>query len=326
MISIRPAFLAFAAFLALAGLSRADDVKLTDDGKKVIVEIGGKPFTEYRYVAEQGLPWAKPYFWPVKAADGVEVTSDQARTNAKEHPHHRSLWVAQGAANGLDHWAHAKAGATQPEQRHVKFEKVAGDSIVEQLTWDGPDGKPMMTEQRTWKFIAYPDGARGVDLTSIYTPTTGAVVFGDTKEAGLCSVRLNKAISDTCIITQSTGVKSTKNADKAKKEAGDENLVWGKKADWCDISGKIDGKDYGAVVFDHPTNPRHPTNWHVRRYGLLSPNPFGLHDFEPKTTEKGAGDFKMEAGKPVTFRYRVVIHMGDVETAKLKDKYTEYVK
>jgi hypothetical protein len=319
--------LACAAILALAGVSRAaDDVKLTDDGKKVSVEIGGKPFTEYRYTAEKDLPWAKPYFYPVKASDGVEVTSDQARFNPKEHPHHRSLWVAQGAVNGLDHWAHAKAGATQPEQRHVKFEKVEGDSIVEDLTWDGPDGKPMMTEKRAWKFIAFPDGARGVDLTSVFTPTTGPVVFGDTKEAGLCSVRTVKAISDTCTITQSTGVTSTKNADKAKKEAGDENLVWGKKADWCDISGKIDGKDYGACVFDHPSNPRHPTNWHVRRYGLLSPNPFGLHDFEPKTTEKGAGDFKMEPGKPVTFKYRVIIHTGNAEAAKLKEKYAEYAK
>jgi len=322
---------ACAALLAFAGVSRAaDDVKLADDGKKVTVEVGGKPFTEYRYTAEKDLPWAKPYFYPVKASDGVEVTSDQARAksaNPKEdHPHHRSLWVAQGAVNGLDHWAHAAAGKTQPEQRHVKFEKVEGDTIVEDLTWDGPDGKPMLNEVRTWKFIAYPDGARGVDLTSVYTPTTGPVVFGDTKEAGLCSVRTVKAIADTCTITESTGAISTKNADKAKKESGDESKVWGKKADWCDISGKIDGKDYGACVFDHPNNPRHPTNWHVRRYGLLSPNPFGLHDFEPKTTEKGAGDFKMEPGKPVTFKYRVIIHTGNADAAKLKEKYAEYSK
>lgn len=324
---------ALVALFACAGLVHAADsaVKLTDANGKVTVEIGGKPFTEYHYAKEKeekGLVWAKPYFYPVKAADGADITSDQSRAKLadpkQDHPHHRSIWVAQGAVNGIDHWAYAKAGSPQPEQRHVKFEKLEGDTMVERLAWDGPDGKPMLDEQRTWRFIAYPDGGRGIDLTCVFTPTTGPVVFGDTKESGLCSVRLNKAIADSSVITMSTGVKSVKEANKAKKEPGDENLVWGKKAAWCDESGKIDGKDYGACVFDHPTNPRYPTNWHVRRYGLLSPNPFGLHDFEPKTTEKGAGDFKMEQGKPVTFKYRVVIHTGDADAAKLTEKYTEY--
>lgn len=108
---------------ALAGSTRAADagggggaaqeaVKLTQQDGKVLVEVGGKPFTEYRFdksSEEKGLPWARPYFYPVRAADGTEVTSDQARSNPKEHPHHRSLWVAQGLVNGmLDHWTHAK--------------------------------------------------------------------------------------------------------------------------------------------------------------------------------------------------------------------------
>lgn len=306
-------------------------VKLTQAEGKVVVEVGGKPFTEYRYTpeadkGEKGLPWARPYFYPVLASDGTEVTSDQSRTNPKEHPHHRSLWVAQGLVNGmLDHWTHAKAGATQPEQRHVKFDKVDGDTIVEELTWDGKDGKPMLAETRTWRFLAYPDGGRGIDLTSVYTPVGGPVTFGDTKEAGLCSVRFVKSIADTSVITLSTGVRSTKDAVKSKKEPGDENLVWGKAADWCDLSGKVDGKDYGVAVFDHPKNPRHPGNWHVRRYGLLAANAFGLHDFDPKKyPEKTAGDLTLEPGKPTTFKYRVVVHAGDAEAAKLKEKYAEY--
>jgi hypothetical protein len=306
-------------------------VELKQGEGKIIVNVGGsaEPFTEYRYAKEEGLPWARPYFYPVRAPDGTEVTSDQARFNPKEHPHHRSLWVAQGAVNGLDHWGFAKAGATQPEQRHVKFDKVEGDTIVEELTWDGPDGKPMLAETRTMRFFA--DGAaapysgRGIDFTSVYTAVNGPVTFGDTKEAGLVSVRLNKAISDTCVITESTGAKSVKEANKAKKDPGDENTVWGKKADWCDLSGKIDGKDYGVAVFDDPQNPLHPTNWHVRRYGLLAANPFGLHDFDPKNTAKGAGDFKIEPGKPATFKYRVLVHAGDAESVKLAERYASYI-
>ena len=55
-------------------------------------------------------------------------------------------WRTSASVNGVDHWAFAKPGQTQPEQRHVKFEKLEGDTMVERLTWDGPDGKPMLDE------------------------------------------------------------------------------------------------------------------------------------------------------------------------------------
>lgn len=304
----------------------AAEVKLTQQDGKILVEIGGKPFTEYRFQREKDLPWARPYFYPVRAPDGVEISSDQSRTNPKEHPHHRSLWVSQGAVNGVDHWAHPNKPATpdvkpadvrQPEQKHLKFETVAGDTIVEHLAWEDKEGKPMLLETRTWKFFAFPDGAYGIDQTSVFTAPEIPVTFGETKEAGLASVRLNKAISDTSVITQE------KVTSKDKKT---ENTVWGKKSPWCDLSGKIDGKDYGAAILDHPSNPRHPSNWHVRHYGLLSANVFGLHDFDKTANAKGSGDFKIEPGKPVTFKYRYVIHTGDAAAAKLPEKFAEFAK
>ena len=309
---------------AAGSAAAAEPVKLTQQEGKVVVEVGGKPFTEYRFAKEEGKPWARPFFYPVLASDGTPVTSDQVVTNPKEHPHHRSIWVSQGAVNGLDHWAHAKPGATQPEQRHVKFDKVEGDTIVQQLTWDGPDGKPMLAEQRTWRFAALPDGGRTIDLTSVYTPTAGPVTFGETKEGGLCAVRVAAEMSKNPTITLASGAKSVQNADKAKKVATDEANVWGKKAAWCDISGQIGGKTYGIAVLDHPENPRHPSNWHVRRYGLIGANVFGLHDFDKQAYPKGSGDFKVEAGKPVTFKYRIVIHTGDAAAAKLDQQFAEF--
>ena len=57
-------------------------------------------------------------------------------------------------------------------------------------------------------------------------------------------------------------------------------------------------------------NPRHPTWWHVRDYGLFAANPFGQHDFE-KLPDKTAGNLMVPAGKSVTFRYRFYLHEGD---------------
>jgi hypothetical protein len=81
----------------------------------------------------------------------------------------------------------------------------------------------------------------------------------------------------------------------------------------------------GFAIMDHPTNPRHPTWWHVRDYGLFAANPFGQHEFEG-LKDKHAGDLKIPAGQSVTFRYRVIIHEGDEKTAEIARRYAEYAK
>jgi hypothetical protein len=180
----------------------------------------------------------------------------------------------------------------------------------------------MMKEKRTVRFFAFPDGNRGVDITSVYSAVDKPAKFGDTKEAGLCSVRLAPSISADPVITLSTGATSTQNADKAKKQAGDENNVWGKAADWCDESGKIDGKPYGVAVLNHPSNPL-PAKWHVRRYGLIGANNVGASEFDKKDPNVYT-PFTIEPGKPATFRYRVVVHEGDAKAADLAEKYKAF--
>lgn len=287
-------------------------VRLIQEEKVIKVELDGKPFTTYWFADGNGAPFVRPFFFPVLAPDGTEVTSDQSQTKG-DHPHHRSLWVSHGEINGADHWS-LKDGANSPKQRHVRFSRVGGDTIEEQLVWEGKDGQPMLSENRTWRFFVFADGARGIDLTSVYQPLVDKATFGDTKESGLIAVRVVKAISDTATLTQSTG------ATDARPSKNEPN-TWGKKAAWCDISGKIGDKSYGITILDHPGNPRHPSNWHCRLYGLMSANIFGQSAFT-----KGApkGDFIMEKDKPVTFRYRLVIHLGDAKSAGLEGKFKEF--
>jgi hypothetical protein len=215
-----------------------------------------------------------------------------------------------------------KSWADLPRQRHVGFDKVEGDTLVEDLVWEDKEHQPMMKEKRTVRFFAFPDGNRGVDLTSVYSAIDKPVKFGDTKEAGLCSVRLASSISADPILTLSTGATSTQNADKAKKQPGDENNVWGKQADWCDESGKINGKEYGVAILNHPSNPL-PAKWHARRYGLVGANNIGASEFDKKDPHVYT-PFTIEPGKPVTFRYRVVVHAGDAKAADLPEKYKEF--
>lgn len=296
----------------------AATVKLTQGDASVKVEIDGKEFTTYRFLAGDDRHFLRPFAYPVYAADGQAVTSDQEVTNPKEHPHHRSFWVAHGSVNGVDHWTNKGH-----KQRHVKFDKVDGDTIVEELEWEGatPDAPPVLKETRTLRFFALDDGTRGIDLTVVFTPAgTGNVVFGDTKEAGIVAVRVHQQIGNS-----EKGDRHRDGVLTNAKGAKGEKAIWGKPADWCDESGLIDGKPYGIAIFDHPDNPRHPTTWHTREYGLHAANIFGLHDYDPKNTPKGAGDLTLDAGKTLTFKYRVLFHTGDAASAKLDERYKDWL-
>jgi hypothetical protein len=80
----------------------------------------------------------------------------------------------------------------------------------------------------------------------------------------------------------------------------------------------------GVAILYHPGNPRHPTWWHVRDYGLFAANPFGIHDFERKPA--GTGDLVVPAGESITFRYRVIFHQGNTEEAGIEKLYQDYTR
>jgi hypothetical protein len=294
--------------------SLAADVKLTPSDTAVTVTIDNKPFTTYRFLPGEDQAFLRPFAYPVLAPDGVAMTSDQVVTNPKEHPHHRSVWVAHGDVSGVDHWS-TKDKAVQ---KHIAFDKVEGDTLVERLEWlnKDPSAPALLKETRTLRFFADGDDVRGIDLTVSLTPATNApVTFGDTKEAGIAAVRVHPQIGTDkgpkAKLTNSTG-------------ATGEKQIWGKPAEWCDASGTVDGKPYGVAIFDHPANPRHPTTWHTREYGLHAANIFGLHDYDPKNTPKGAGALKLEPGKTLTFKYRLLFHTGDATSAKLDQRYKDW--
>jgi hypothetical protein len=286
-----------------------DQVKLKEESNHISVSIDGKPFTDYWFGTRPDRPYVRPFFFPVLATDGTPVTADHY--GQKEHPHHQSLMVAHGDFTGADHWALSKGQS--PKQRHLKFDQVSGDTIIEELDWEGTDFQPMLHERRTMKFMAFPDQSRGIEFTLEFTPIKAAVTFGDTKEAGLVAVRMNDQIpKNKAVLTNSTG-------------AHGEKATWGKPADWCDISGRIDDKEYGVAVFDSPANPLHPQRWHVREYGLLAANPFGLSYYDRKVP-KHAGDFVMQPDKTTVFNYLVIVHTGDAASANLDEKYRHFAQ
>ena len=298
--------LALAAWASAA--VAAGEVVFKDEDGKARVETGGQLFTEYHY---QNM--ARPYLYPIIGPGGVGMTRNwpmrQTANEETDHVHHKGLWYAHGNVNGVDCWTEQKeAGKTV----HGKFSGLAGNSIREQCNWVDHAGKVLCSDERVIRFPAN-GTVRMVDFEITLVASQGPVTFGDTKE-GSMSIRLPLTMSVKGKGAQGHIITSTGLRDAA---------AWGKPAAWVDYSGPVEHKVQGVAIFDSPHNPRHPTTWHVRDYGLFAANPFGLHDFD-KSKPKGAGDLKLAAGERVTFRYRFVFHTGDEKEGRVAELYQQY--
>jgi len=75
-------------------------------------------------------------------------------------------------------------------------------------------------------------------------------------------------------------------------------------------------------MMDQPGNPRHPTPWHVREYGLMTANCFGYHDFTGDPENRR--DLVIDDGDSVTWNYRVLIHHGTAAEAQVSEHYFNF--
>ena len=97
--------------------------------------------------------------------------------------------------------------------------------------------------------------------------------------------------------------------------------VWGKPSPWVKYVGDVEGEKIAVAILDHPGNPKHPTYWHSRDYGLFAANIFGERDFFNDKTRNGS--VTIEPGKELRFRYRVIIAGPDADMAKAYAAYSK---
>jgi hypothetical protein len=232
---------------------------------------------------------------------------------SRDHLHHRGLWFSYDDVNGVKFWENDPS-YTKPRIGKIVVRSTSwkdGDrsgTLSAVIEWRDPDGKPLLVENRDMTF--YPDPQLRIIDFHITLTAAVDVTFGDTKE-GAFAIRLAENFTE-------------KKGGRIVDAEGRVTMaqVWGKRSSWVDYSGEVDGEKLGVAIFDHPSNPHYPTYWHARDYGLFSLNPFGQNAFDPNAEEY---HLKLKAGQKAAFRWRVVIHPGDAETAKVASLYKEFV-
>ncbi len=306
--------------MSSATWAQSPAVKLTPEDGRVVVTVDGKPFTQYVY---QGH--AKPILFPVIGPYEIPMTRNypmkkNVDNEASDHPHHKSLWYTHDDVNGVKFWIEYDKNKEAAFGKIVQVkQQIDGDTLRTEDEWRGPDGELVCSDSREVRFGADAE-SRFIDFSITLRATNGDAVFGDTKE-GSMGIRTNPMLrleSDKKRGNHTVGGKSV-NSEGVQGKA-----MWGQRAKWVDYWAAIDGHTVGIAIMDHPSNPRHPTWWHARQYGLIAANPFGIHDFEKKPA--GTGDLTIKDGQSVTFRYRFVFHKGDVNEADVVQRYAQFAK
>ena len=294
-------------------------VQITESAGKLRVEINGQLFTEYNFA---DVP--RPFFYPVYGPGDAAMTRNWPLKDVPgeehDHTHHRGLWLAHSSVNGVDCWTENSNGRIL----HAGFDEIKSGQdmgiIKSRDNWVSTNGTVLCTDDRTLRVYNRPENERLFDFEVTIHASHGNVTFGDNKD-GMLAIRL----AETMRLTPNKFNQGKPTGHIVNSEGVRDADTWGKRADWVDYSGPVNDKIVGIAIFDHPKNPRHPTSWHVRDYGLFAANPFGKHDFE-KLKDEHAGDLLILSGKSITFRYRIYLHEGDEKQAKVAERYAEFAK
>ena len=315
--------------VALAADDTKFGVSITGKDDRLRIELNGEHFTDYIIKGEDRY---FPLFYPVLGPGQVAMTRkyplEIIEGEDTDHPHHQSLWFAHSDVNGHSFWAVREYGDVKPGKTvHRKFKEVVSGKekghFISENDYVAADCTIVMSDTRTVRFTTPADAMapRLIDITIAFHATNGDVTFGDQKDAGMAI----RVASDLQV------ERRTKEKNKLAPAAGhllnSEGVkdveTWGKRARWVDAYGEVGGQPVGVAILDHPGNPRHPTHWHSRSYGLITANIFGKRHFE-KLDDPKAGEMVIPDGETVTFRWRFAFHRDDPAKADVESLFKQF--
>ena len=331
------------ANLSTVSFAQQQGVKIirNEAAQRVDVSIDGQPFTSYIWSEKLKVP----VLYPLRTAQGTIVTRGfplEPRAGERvDHPHHVGLWFNYGNVNGVDFWNNSSALPPEQQQKmgrviHRRIVRTSdgkdrGELAVE-MDWLMPDGDTILREATTFVFHSSA-GLRAVDRITTLTAQSKRVVFTDNKE-GMLGMRVRRELeqpsNEPLVFTDSAGrATSVKVLDNTgvsglyrSSEGKTGDAVWGTRARWTMLSGKVNQESITLVILDHPNNVGFPTYWHARGYGLFAANPLGQEVFSNGSEKL---NFTLEPKQSVTFRYRVLILSNSATSDQVEAQYRQFV-
>ncbi|MCX7887987.1 MAG: PmoA family protein, partial [Verrucomicrobiae bacterium] len=254
----------------------------------------GVEITRYHFGPELN----RPFIFPVIGPLGRPLTRMGHPHDPEGHSHHNSVWISHHDVNGANFWA----DRTGVRIVHQRIEKLDDNAVITSNAWLGKEGKPLLRERRRISVELLPNNEWVMILDLQLVAQEKEVTFGKTP-FGLLGVRMAKSIGVR------DGGGTIRNSEGGVNET---NVLW-KTARWVDYSGPITATaTEGIMLMDHPSNPNHPTFFHVRDDGWMGAS---LTYDAPRT---------LAPGKPLQLRYGLYIHGGMPTPEQLQQRWLEF--
>jgi hypothetical protein len=276
--------------------------------EQVSFQRDGRELARYHF----GPGLRRPFVFPVVGPAGRSLTRMGHPQDPESHSHHNSVWVSHHDVNGVSFWDDRGKGRIV-HRRVEKFDDAddaAAVTAVNEWVDEGDDGtagagKVILEEHRRTE-IRPLEGGEWLLVMDLRLKPKGdqPVTLGKTP-FGVVGVRMAKTIGTN------DGGGEIRNSEGQVNEP---EVFW-KKARWVDYSGPI-ARDVteGITLMDHPSNPNHPTVFHVRGDGWMGAS----LTFD--------GPRAIEPGKPLTLRYGLYVHAGKPGLEQLEARWKEFAK
>lgn len=280
--------------LARSGSGQKMAAQIEDD--KVVVTVGGKLFTCYKFANSQKYP----YFWPVNGPlSGKSITTE----TSEPYPHHHSLFFGCDRVNGGNYWQEANERG-QILSQGPKIVESGGPKVVftDECLWKQPEAEPIIKDTRRIVISAMPGDIRIIDFEISLEALTEVTIQ-----------KSNHALFSARVVPE-LSVKSGGTLVNAEGQTGEKG-TWGINSAWCDYYGTRDGLTEGIAIFDNPQNRWYPCTWFTRDYGFFSPTPMNWLE---------GGKLELPKSKKLKLRYRVVVHAGNTQEARIDELFKAY--
>jgi hypothetical protein len=244
---------------------------------------------------------SRPHFYPLIGPSGVPLTR-MGHPAAPDHDHHKSLWFAHNAVEGLNFWAEGQPNQIRQDTWVLYQDGDDEAAMVAELGWYDGHNARLIRQELIAALRPLEDGELLVELQATFHPNGNSVVLRKTN-FGLLAVRVAKSIS------HHYGGGRLHNSEGAVGEPA----IFGGRARWMDYSGPVLADAWEGITYlDHPSNVNHPNRWHVRDDGWMS------------ASVCMDGDVELTPDAPLVVRYQLHAHSDDVNPAIANSRWQAF--
>ena len=279
-------------------------IQLDQDGRRLAVvrTSTGTVMAVQNCPADQ-----RPFAHPILAADGVgSVTEDRP----SHHPWQHGLYIGLNDVNGHGFWcegllaSYKRDGTFHPSPIRLRDVRGAGAAWEFNCVWKGHAGEAVLTETQAWSFY---DGGENTWLDLAWTLRASVDVrFGKSAYGGLF---LRMPFHEGCEgeVLTSEGVTTTEGAEQQRARWVAASMLIAERGH---LGG--DARRATVAILDHPSNSEHPLPWRVDNQLGIGP------------ARCIVGEWHLKRGEGVTFRHRVMTHVGRPDAARIEAVFNQF--